>query len=192
MDLGAYANIENLSELASKNGISVPRLRGYRLMANEEPINDSEIKDTEKDIKIDVCEDLIERRWSSMYWYRMDETARRNKKRYMTYHMECDNNTSKKRIVFDDIRWDRIHGKHRKMLKLEIKQKTKAMKKQYDLWNSYCGRSDVLYIHARIGGNNWLYYEGDATVANKPWFLGRADDYYDCTYCDIYAKIEEL
>lgn len=32
MDLGAYAQIEELEELAKLNGIQVPRLRGYRLM----------------------------------------------------------------------------------------------------------------------------------------------------------------
>ena len=35
MDLGAYAQIDDLSEIARRNGIEVPRLRGYRLMKDE-------------------------------------------------------------------------------------------------------------------------------------------------------------
>ena len=45
MDLGAYANIENLSAIASANGIDVPRLRGYRLMVKEEPITKKELEE---------------------------------------------------------------------------------------------------------------------------------------------------
>ena len=37
MDLGAYAQIDDLDKIARKNGIEVPRLRGYRLMKDEEP-----------------------------------------------------------------------------------------------------------------------------------------------------------
>ena len=36
MDLGAYAQIEDLNELMIINGISVPRLRGLRLMRDQE------------------------------------------------------------------------------------------------------------------------------------------------------------
>ena len=44
MDLVAYKNIEDLGAIAQKNGIDVPRLRGYRLMAKQEPITDEEIQ----------------------------------------------------------------------------------------------------------------------------------------------------
>ena len=45
MDLGAYAQIEKLKAIAKANGIDVPRLRGYRLMKNEEPVSREEIKE---------------------------------------------------------------------------------------------------------------------------------------------------
>lgn len=35
MDLGAYVNIEDLDAIAKANGIDIPRLRGYRLMKEE-------------------------------------------------------------------------------------------------------------------------------------------------------------
>ena len=59
---------------------------------------------------------------------------------------------------------------------------------QFNTWNKYVGRDDVLYIHARIGGNNWNYYDGPE-LARQPWFLEKVDDCFDSTYCDIYAKI---
>lgn len=100
MDLGAYSNIELLKELVDKNNIEVPRLRGYRLMKYENPIDYKE------------------------------------------------------------------------------------------MFNKYCGRDDVLYIHARVGGANWNYYDCDNLVKSKDWFLDKIDDSYDCTYCDIYAKLK--
>ena len=58
-------------------------------------------------------------------------------------------------------------------------------RKQHAEWNKYAGRSDVLYIHSRIGGDCYDYEK-------EPWFLGCAVDSFDGTYCDIYAKIEKF
>ena len=62
-------------------------------------------------------------------------------------------------------------------------------RKQYEVWNKYAGREDILYIHARIGGGNWkVYYR---QVVDKPWFLEKVDDSFDSTYCDIYARLKD-
>lgn len=37
MDLGAYAQIDNLGQIMKDNGIDIPRLRGLRLMKDKEP-----------------------------------------------------------------------------------------------------------------------------------------------------------
>lgn len=42
MDLGAYAQIEELDQVMKDNGISVPRLRGLRLMVEEKPLTKEE------------------------------------------------------------------------------------------------------------------------------------------------------
>ena len=56
MDLGAYANIEALDELVKKNGIVCPRLRGYRLMKDEEKVDIKEVtKDIEKQCLHTLC-----------------------------------------------------------------------------------------------------------------------------------------
>ena len=57
MDLGAYAQIGDLTKIAEENGIEVPRLRGYRLMSEETPIN---YKDWCENIEIDICNNLCE------------------------------------------------------------------------------------------------------------------------------------
>lgn len=89
----------------------------------------------------------------------------------------------------DEVLWNRIHGKRRKKLKLRIKHIKKQIKEQYDLWNKYVGDSDVLYAHARIGSCNWTQYKVKDLI-NEEWFLGKADDWEDRTYCDIYIKIK--
>lgn len=146
MDLGAYAQIDELDTLAKKNGIEVPRLRGYRLMKNEK------MWDTKKDI-----EDIE--------------------------HVCCE-------FLFcpdKKVSLDKIHGWKRKVLKFEIKKQIKRINKQADVFNKYVGRDDILYIHARIGGGNWDHYKNQ--VIDKPWFIEKVDDYFDSTYCDIYAKV---
>ena len=57
------------------------------------------------------------------------------------------------------------------------------------MWNKYVGRENVLYIHSRIGGTNWDYYNGNE-LTKQPWFLEKVDNYFDSTYCDIYALIK--
>ena len=185
MDLGAYAQINILDEIAKLNDIYVPRLRGYRLMQVEKPIN---INEELNGIDVDVAKDVLEAQWypnsncrTSSVWTDW------LKKHYLHYHYD-ESGTYK---IYDSIRWDRIHGKHRKTLKFAIKQKKKRIIEQYKMFNMYAGRSDVLYIHSRIGGENWLFCGGPELTKN-PWFLDKVDDAYDRTYCDIYAKISKF
>lgn len=95
----------------------------------------------------------------------------------------------KKYIKDNKVLWDKIHGKFRNKLKLAIKHKKKAIEKQYKTFNKYVGRKDVLLIHARVGSNNWEYFDCDKKVASKSWFIEKVDDSYDPTYCDIYVII---
>lgn len=184
MDLGAYINIDELDEIAKKNGIDVPRLRGYRLMKDEEPISEEEIREMEKATAIHTVANLCEADpfWSSdPAWYTSSRWTRYLKDYYLVKDSEGD---------YVDIRWDRIHGKKRKILKFEIKKAIRKIRKQWAMWNKYAGQDGVLYIHSRIGGNNWMYFKGPELVEKQPWFLDRVDDHFDSTYCDIYAKID--
>ena len=177
MDLVAYTQIEDLEKIAKDNNIEVPRLRGYRLMKDEEPVSIDELKKIMKDCEIEICEDLCRAKWDANscgfeYSKRTDDIC----KRYINQ-------------TIGKINWDKIHGKKRKILKFEIKKKQRRILEQFGTFNKYAGKENVLYIHARIGGGNWYYYGGDE-LTKQHWFLEKVDDFFDNTYCDIYALIK--
>lgn len=186
MDLGAYIQIDALDEIAKKNGIEVPRLRGYRLMKVEKPVTREEIEQIKKSAAVEEAKELIEQPpfwYGSPTWYDYRKKLTAKREYYLTSEIDEEG-----KQCFTGIRWDRIHGKKRKVLKFTIKKTKNRIQKQFDVWNKYAGLDGILYIHARIGGENWLYY-GDE-VSDKPWFLEKVDDWWDCTYCDIYANVE--
>lgn len=179
MDLWAYANIADLEDIMRKNNIEVPRLRGLRLMKAEEPIVMR--KDDINHIAAFICNDLVTSIpfWSSSSYMHEYSSYTSWLEKYYIDDLWSDN---------PKIRWDRIHGWKRRKLKTAIHNKIREYEKQYDVFNKYVGRDDILYIHARIGGGNWPFYKD--VVINQPWFLEKIDDAYDSTYCDIYAKID--
>ena len=177
MDLGAYSNIEILEEVAKKNNIQVPRLRGYRLMKDEEVVDINELYEG---IDIKIIQRLVH---AYPFWSYKSSCSRYD--RYTNWLEEQYIRKDKDGTEY--VRWELIHGWKRRKLKTAIHNEKNKFKKQYELWNKYAGKDNVLYIHARIGGRNWpIYYK---EVVNQPWFLEKVDDGFDSTYCDIYAKI---
>lgn len=182
MDLYAYANIENLSDIAKKNGIFVERLRGYRLMKDEQPISKEEIQETIDAAILHEAENAVRsgKRFSLhpcwiSYSRWTDILA--------DYYLVVEN----KRVV--GIRWDRIHGKNRRNLKFLIKKRKKKILRSLEMFNKYCGQN-VLYIHARLGSTSWSEIK-HYHYTQAPWYLESCDDWYDSSYCDIYASIKE-
>lgn len=145
-------------------------------MSEETPIN---YKDWCENIEIDICNNLCE---ADPFWnpntccYEWSEWTRVLQNYYTDYGQK--------------VRWDRIHGWKRKVLKTEIHNQKMRYKRQADVFNKYVGRKDIMYIHARIGGGNWPHYYKE--VVDKDWFIEKVDDGFDSTYCDIYAKIKEI
>lgn len=131
MDLGAYVQINDLDELAKKNGIEVPRLRGYRLMKDEEPVTQEEINEMIKEAEINAVECLVE---SSPSWRWSSDVSHFNEKHdwYKNYYLISSKTDGYRRFV--GIRWDRIHGRKRKELKFAIKQEKKPF-----LLSGICG-----------------------------------------------------
>lgn len=173
MDLGAFVQIDDFSKIVEKNGIEVPRLRGYRLMKDEKPISKEDYDDAIKRMSIWECKEIIEDTLNNTdFWANPFNQIKR----------KTDNETT--------IRWDMIHGKMRKRLKLAIKHRTKRVKAQFDMFNKYAGKDGILMIHSRTGGDNWYYYECHKTVETQSWFIEKVDDHFDGTYCDIYVKID--
>lgn len=180
MDLYAYAQIDRLDRLAEANGISVPRLRGYRWMKEEKALTKEEIEETVQSNILSYAESFFRSRGHG--WIEFSRWT----DLFVNYYMDVD---EKKNPV--SIRWDHIHGKKRKKIKYLIKCTRKNTVKQLETFNKYAGREDVLYIHSRIGGNNWNFYNGDKEIIPKSWFLEKVDDAFDSTYCDIYAKLTQ-
>ena len=190
MDLGAYSQISDLAAIAKHNGIEVPRLRGYRLMKDEVAFTKEEISDLKRRCALDVAQDLCT---AEPFWnphavvHEYSEYTDRLKDYYLI--MEKDDEDYKQCV---GIRWDRIHGKKRKILKFAIKKECKKIDAQFEVWNRYAKKENVLYIHSRMGGANWKYfdYAKKKELLNQPWFLDRVDDWWDSTYCDFYARIK--
>ena len=182
MDLFAYAQIEDLAKIAKDNSIEIPRLRGYRLMKDEECISQEEINKIKKECEIEVVESLCSAR---PFWNTKAHIHEFSS--YTDYLM--DFYLIKDGEKHTGIRWNRIHGKYRKDLKFAIKKRKRAIQKQFDTWNKYVGQN-VLYIHSRVGGGNWenMSVEDKIKLTNAPWFLDRVDDYWDNTYCDFYWR----
>ena len=184
MDLGAYVQIENLDKIAKENGIEVPRLRGYRLMKNEEPFDMKNID--KKKIALDCVKELC---CSEPFWNPNSHFATFDSwTDYLCDYFMVKGKDENGYEKYTEVRWDRIHGWKRKVLKTHIHNEYMRQRRQWEVWNKYAGKDDVLYIHARIGGNNWPYYFDK--VIGKSWFLEKVDDAFDSTYCDIYAKIK--
>ncbi len=156
-------------------------------MKNEQPMPDEELKSLILECAVDVCADLCR---SRPFWD-MNSCSQEFSSRtdYLINYYLIEGINEDGRKVFVDIRWDRIHGKKRKVLKFAIKKQKKRIQQQFDIWNKYAGKDKVLYIHARIGGNNWECFGGDELI-KQPWFLEKVDDHFDGTYCDIYASIK--
>lgn len=177
MDLYAYTQIEVLEGILKNQNIDVPRLRGLRLMKEEELISQQSINKMIHEEELNIVTRIVEQDCLHMWSSRKDDTKNniliRNKDREVIgYH------------------WDKIHGRKRKWIKFEIKKAKKNYQKQYDLFNSFVGK-DVLYVHARIGGGNWSWCKGWKLTEHKD-YLGHCDDAWDSTYCDLYFKINEV
>ena len=182
MDLGAYTKIDDYGQIMRDNGISVPRLRGIRLMKEETPLSEKEIADEALFMGLHDCQDLCRSDFiPDANWSEYSSKTKRIIRHYML--------TDKDVLRPNGINWNVLHGRKRKLFKFTMKKADKRVRKVYEAFNKYCGRDDVLYIHARIGGLNWGYFGGDE-IAKQPWFIEKVDDAFDCTYCDIYARIK--
>lgn len=196
MDLYAYAQMEDYVELAKANGIEVPRLRGYRLMEDEERLSEKDVEAGMDEARMRAYRNVLtsDPPFSiNPYSYTFCSATDRRKKKYLI--VEKKELTDKAAgvpyttTVTKGIRWDLLHGKKRKAVKYHVKKEMEREKRQLELWNRYAGQKNVLYIHARIGTSNWSGITWK-NFASAPWFLDGCDDAFDRSYCDIYAKVD--
>lgn len=180
MDLAAYSRIDDLSPIMYANHISVPRIRGLRLMKGEEPTSKKDLEEAIKDYGLRICVEMCQNNFKHLIPHSGIILRK-------TFKRECKY-LYKKGYITTGVKWHVVHGRKRKMFKYAFKRARKLILKSAEPFNRYCGRDDVLYIHARIGGGNWHYYGGEE-IEKQPWFIEKVDDFVDETYCDIYARI---
>lgn len=168
MDMTAYMKIGDLDEVARANGIEVPRLRGYRLMSLESPWSE---KDIEKEV-----ENELEHAFRSLA-----DSAIRMAEAAFEY----------------DIRRFEAEESWLSPYERLCRGFEERFKAQAEMWNKYAGKSDVLYIHSRMGGSELYHWDEEARecvtdydLKDQPWFLDYVHDAYDSTYIDIYARID--
>ena len=182
MDLGAYSQIVDLKSYLKNNNIEIARLRGLRLMKNEETVDTKTISEIIKQAKLDYLVNWLQQHddncWSSV----------KADKKHKAFIYGINEDGENEVVDYD---FSKVHGKDRKHIRYKWKKIEKAYNTQWDLFNKYAGQN-VLYVHARIGGGNRDYYSEDwQKIRNHPLYLGDCDDAFDGTYCDIYFKIKK-
>lgn len=182
MDLYAYSQIENLETILQINNIEIRRLRGLRLMRQEEAISEEEINKIVEDQKL---ENAI--RWLKQRCWDVWSSSKDNKVHkafiYKTVPDKYHEGEFEKKIVAID--WSKVNRKDRNIIKLVNREDEKRIRTNFKMFNSYIGK-DVLYVHARQGGGNRDYYPIDTS---HPMYLSDCDDWWDSTYCDIYYDL---
>lgn len=181
MDLYAYSQIDNLEQYLKDNNIEVPRLRGLRLMKEEEAIPASTVSDIITEAKKDYLVNWLQQHddfgWAS---WKAD-------KKHPAFIYGKDENGRKEIVDYD---FSKVHGKDRKHIKFGWKQVEKRYTLNLNTFNEYVGKN-VLYVHSRLGGGNRPYYSlAWENIRNHPLYLDDCDDPFDTTYCDIYFKLE--
>ena len=181
MDIYGYSQIEDLKELLDINNIEIARLRGIRLMREQSAVPLNDINEAVEKMKLyNAVQWLRQRAWD--YWCSWRSERKHPafiyKKVYDVHDMKCV-----KKIVSIDYR--KMNRKDRNAIKLKSKADEKRIRTNFEMFNSYVGK-DVLYVHARQGGGNRLYYPIDT---KHPMYLSDCDDFYDSTYCDIYYDL---
>ena len=184
MDLFAYTQIGSLQDILASTGVDIPRLRGLRLMLEENPVPDTDIAEAIREEQMYVAERVIQ---SVPKWSPNSNVTR--------YSWETDRACRKYLVYGDDgrataIRWELIHEQHRRNMKHAMKIAKRRVLNSFDTFNRYAGRDDILCVHARIGGRNWGYFNEGGVVSGSDAFIEKVDDMFDDTYCDIYLRID--
>ena len=184
MDLEAYARIEELNHLLTDNGIEIPRLRGITLCTEQTPYTDEDIAREIISVESDAYTEAVQSDWRCCGWFEFSDRTEHNIKKY-GIKVPCDEYPD---FPFWKPNWDLIHGRKRKALKFILKKSRRHFERFVEVYNKYSGIPNVLRIHARLGSNNWTYFNCH-WIEQQEWFIEKVDDYWDSTYCDIYIRI---
>lgn len=172
--------IKTVFDVFETTGVMIPGISAIRVMKEESKISLEEVIKIIKEQEVMIVEDLLSSypRWTIQPYY----IRSKNKEKYVHKYIH-----SGEEEMY--VRWDRIHGKHRKIAKFECKKREKKVKKAADVFNKYVGRNDVIcvytYLPKRSDKEEWI-----KLIKSETSFLEISTDYnYPCIY-DIYLKVD--
>ena len=166
-------------EFVDASGFKACEVPEFKLMSNKKPVSPEEISRRKNEDAVYILKRLVSNypAWTinKIYGYswRLGSTLK------WDHYMTKDENGE-----YNGIRWDRIHGKHRKVLKYKLKKNNEIIDKQYNTWNKYAGRKDVAYMYTY-----WYYLDNE--VLDQSCILERICDHFDPDYYYVYAKIDK-
>ena len=175
MDLYAYSQIDKYQKILEDNKIEIMRLRGIRLMKDEELVTEDNIKECLENDNLCILVNWLQQH-SDDFW--------------SSEHADDDHEAfiwDEKHENVIDYDFKKVHGADRKAIKYRWAKNEKAVRKQFELFNKYVGQN-VLYVHARQGGGNRKWCPIDT---KHPMYLADVDDAFDATYCDIYYDLDK-
>lgn len=121
-------------------------------------------------------------RWTLQPYFTMPK----NKEKYVHKYIHSDGKE-------EYVHWNRIHGKHRKIVKFECKKEKKKIRDGILTFNHFAGREDVMCIRVDTShsenGKGFLYQ-----IKSLPYFLTMNPSYrneaFSSSIYDIYLKVD--
>ena len=163
---------------------AIPTVSWVQIMEVQKEIPQEEIQMAIKENEIENIVGLIDndKRWNDP---RLESTS----SGYMRYPKRCryvkyDKDTESETSVV----WENIHGKHRKTAKFLCKKGRKRIINNFNTFNKYVGRDDVVCLNLLINTFNKYSFAKDLT--KHPAFIEWVSGGFDADYCDMYFKID--
>lgn len=172
--------IRTVFDIFETTGVAVPGIRSICVMKEEEKISLSEIDRVMKREEVFIIDDLLSSypRWTIHPYY----TRPKNKEKYVHKYIHSSEEEAY-------VRWDRIHGKHRKIAKFECKKEKKRAKEAAGVFNKYVGKDDVICVYVfpqnRSDKEEWI-----KQIKSELSFLEINTDYDDPCIYNVYLKVD--
>lgn len=173
--------INTRNDILQTAGVSIPG--EFLIMKEETKISLEEVDQIMKKQEVMIIDRLLSSnpRWTLQPYFTMPK----NKEKYVHKYIHFDSKE-------EHVRWDRLHGKHRKIVKFECKKEKGKIRDGILTFNHFAGREDVMCIRVDTShsenGKGFLYQ-----IESLPYFLTMNLSYeneaFSSNIYDIYLKV---
>lgn len=164
--------------------IMIPMIKSVFIMVEEKKIPLSMIDHNMKEQEVLIIDSLLssQPRWTLHPYF----TIPKNKEKYVHKYIYWDSKG-------EYVRWNQIHGKHRKIARFECKKERKRISEMILAFNHFAGRNDVICI--RVESRDFKKKEEYISkIKTSESFLQINPNYnsklFDSTIQDIYLKVD--